>query len=78
MKNLYIPLLALATCCATQVEAKVKDLLPRPQKIEATQGASPFYYNATYKLQTPLTTQPFNVSWLKRDVKATMGLQPKL
>ena len=42
MKNLYIPLLALAICCATQVEAKVKDLLPRPQKIEATQGASPF------------------------------------
>lgn len=53
MKNLYIPLLALATCCATQVEAKVKDLLPRPQKIEATQGASPFLLQRNVQVTDP-------------------------
>lgn len=53
MKNLYIPLLALATCCATQVEAKVRDLLPRPQKIEATQGVSPFLLQRNVQVTDP-------------------------
>lgn len=53
MKNLYIPLLALATCCATQVEAKVRDLLPRPQMVEATQGASPFLLQRNVQVTDP-------------------------
>lgn len=53
MKNLYIPLLALATCCATQVEAKVRDLLPRPQMVEAAQGASPFLLQRNVQVTDP-------------------------
>lgn len=61
MKNLYIPLLALATCCATQVEAKVSDLLPRPQIVETSQGVTPFLLQRNVQV-----TDPTNNATLQR------------
>ena len=66
MKNLYIPLLALATCCATQVEAKVSDLLPRPQMVEVSQGASPFLLQRDVQV-----TDPTNNATLQRFLAET-------
>lgn len=53
MKNLYIPLFAIATCFATQVEAKVSDLLPRPQMVETTQGEPPFLLQRNVQIIDP-------------------------
>ena len=53
MKHIYIPLLAFATCYATQAMAKVSDLLPRPQVIQTTQGVSPFMLKRDICLTDP-------------------------
>ena len=66
MKNLYIPLLALATCCATQVEAKVSDLLPRPQIVETSQGVTPFLLQRNVQV-----TDPTNNATLQRFLAET-------
>ena len=66
MKNLYVPLLALATCCATQVEAKVSDLLPRPQMVEVSKGASPFLLKRDVQV-----TDPTNNATLQRFLAET-------
>lgn len=66
MKNLYVPLLALATCCATQVEAKVSDLLPRPQIVETSQGVTPFLLQRDVQV-----TDPTNNATLQRFLTET-------
>lgn len=66
MKHLYIPLLALAGCCVTQSNAKVGDLLPRPQIVQQTTGAAPFMLKCGIKV-----TDPTNNATLQRFLAET-------
>lgn len=78
MKHIYIPLLAFATCYATQAMAKVSDLLPRPQVIQTTQGVSPFMLKRDICLTDPTNNPTLLRFYTIRAVQTRPVLQLKL